>query len=540
MAIFRLSIRLLDGAFHGWRDGGEPEWPPSPLRAFQALLNAAARRWRVAQFEAYARPALEWLEGLGHPTIAAPPGRTATRPYRLYVPNNAGDLMVAAWARGNNNASMAEHRTEKDVRPTRFAGPDGRPLEANREFHAVHYDWPLTPDQSEKGLPHLETLKAAARSITHLGWGVDQAVGHAELLTTDPPVDPATELWQPVQSGGSTLLRVPRDGTLADLRRKYDHFLGRLQHDSFNPVPPPSAFEVVGYRQAAESTPRPFIAFELRTPDFERFQPYAPTRHACAVAGMVRNALAGLADQMRPFGWTGADINTFIHGHTPDGERQARGPDAERRFAYLPLPSLERRGSGTVVTGIRRVLIVGPPGGEQWVAWAKVLSGHELSPADSRTPSAALRLIDRPIEVLRSDPNFGPYIGEARVWSTVTPVVLPGYDEAAPRTVERRVRMAPDEATRRRVREGADARTGRLLRRAFEQAGMPPELVRAASLEWRHVGFRPGVDLATRYERPQPIQMPRYHVRVRWPAPVRGPLFVGAVRYRGLGIFAYE
>src|SRR5581483_9401793 len=97
-----------------------------------------------------------------------------------------------------------------------------------------------------------------------------------------------------------------------------------------------------------------------RTPDFERSQPYAPTRHTCTVAGMVRNALARLASDMRPFGWSDADINAFIHGHSADGERQARGPDADNRFAYLPLPSLEHRGQGEVVTGIRRVLVVGP------------------------------------------------------------------------------------------------------------------------------------------------------------------------------------
>jgi hypothetical protein len=29
---FCLSIRFLDMAFHGRRDGNQPEWPPSPLR----------------------------------------------------------------------------------------------------------------------------------------------------------------------------------------------------------------------------------------------------------------------------------------------------------------------------------------------------------------------------------------------------------------------------------------------------------------------------------------------------------------------------
>jgi CRISPR-associated protein Csb2 len=33
-----LSAIFLDAEFHGRRDGGEPEWPPSPLRLFQALV----------------------------------------------------------------------------------------------------------------------------------------------------------------------------------------------------------------------------------------------------------------------------------------------------------------------------------------------------------------------------------------------------------------------------------------------------------------------------------------------------------------------
>jgi CRISPR-associated protein Csb2 len=38
---FCLSISPLDAAFHGRGDGGVAEWPPSPLRAFQALLTTA-------------------------------------------------------------------------------------------------------------------------------------------------------------------------------------------------------------------------------------------------------------------------------------------------------------------------------------------------------------------------------------------------------------------------------------------------------------------------------------------------------------------
>src|SRR6185437_13089146 len=43
-----LTLRFLDSVprFHGRGDDGNPEWPPSPLRFFQALVSAAATRWR--------------------------------------------------------------------------------------------------------------------------------------------------------------------------------------------------------------------------------------------------------------------------------------------------------------------------------------------------------------------------------------------------------------------------------------------------------------------------------------------------------------
>ena len=57
-----LTVRFLQPYYHGRTDGGEPEWPPSPLRVFQALVAAAAARWREAQFREYAVPSLRWLE----------------------------------------------------------------------------------------------------------------------------------------------------------------------------------------------------------------------------------------------------------------------------------------------------------------------------------------------------------------------------------------------------------------------------------------------------------------------------------------------
>lgn len=531
-SFFCLSFRFLDEVFHGRGEGGDPEWPPSPLRAFQALVCAAASRWRQPQFDAHALPALEWLERLASPIIIAPVGRPATSAYRTYVPNNQADLVAAAWVRRNVDASIADYRVEKDIRPTWLDGGE-----------TVHYLFPF-PDSR---CPYFEVLSATARTITHLGWGLDMAVGYASVLTEEAAAKLPGERWRPTKGLSPNGLRVPTLGTLNDLVAKHTAFLNRLSEVGFNPVPPLTVFRVVGYRRPTDTASRPFVAFELRTPDFEKFRPFNPTRHACAVAGMVRNALAELARDMRPFGLaTDKDlnpfINTFIHGHTPDGKRPAQGPDADRRFAYLPLPSREHRGgTGVVVTAIRRVLVVGPPGRDREVAWARVLSGRELTPLNKHTPPAALRIIEKPVAALRRDPNLGPYVGEATVWSTVTPMVLPGHDEAAPETIARRVRLAPDHAARQRVREKAVERTKRLLRLAFEQAGWPQDLVAEAKLEWQSVGFRAGVERVDRYFVPDSLnQFPRYHIRVRWPVPVRGPLAVGAGRYRGLGVFAAE
>ncbi len=63
--------------FHGRHDGGQPEWPPSPMCAFQALVNAAAFRYRGRPTHAAALAALSAIEGI-RPRIIAPSARPAT------------------------------------------------------------------------------------------------------------------------------------------------------------------------------------------------------------------------------------------------------------------------------------------------------------------------------------------------------------------------------------------------------------------------------------------------------------------------------
>ena len=42
-----ITITFLDGTYHGREDDGVPEWPPSPLRLFQALVRTGAARFNT-------------------------------------------------------------------------------------------------------------------------------------------------------------------------------------------------------------------------------------------------------------------------------------------------------------------------------------------------------------------------------------------------------------------------------------------------------------------------------------------------------------
>ena len=138
-----------------------------------------------------------------------------------------------------------------------------------------------------------------------------------------------------------------------------------------------------------------------------------------------------------------------------------------------------------------------------------------------------------------SDSVLKQYVEKSRTWFTVTPVILPGYDD--PDHLRRKLKNGVDAETQKRYLARLDARMDELLRKAFRQGGFSSELVDRTELEWREVGFRPGVELASRYLPPENLNnAPRIHVRVRFPHAVRGPIAVGSGRFRGFGLFAME
>lgn len=503
-----VSIRVLgsDPVFHGCGDGGVPEWPPSPLRVFQALVAAAASRWPTSEFKVIAAPVLEQLAGRVPSTIVAPESRPGV-PFRIAVPNNDLDVLALSWSKGRlPNKQPAELKTMKTVWPTRLLVADDEPA-------TIYYLYPLA---NVDGLD-VSIVQWIARSVTHLGWGVDMVAADASVLSENEARLLRGVRWRMDPARGDRALRVPVSGrtetssTLEDLMVRHRAFLSRVGPDTFCDVPPLIAFRSIGYRPPTDQQRREFVAFSLLKVDVTGPRVFDTVTRTREVAGMVRNAVARLAEN-NPF-WADRPSNQFIHGKTPDGSLPASGADSPNRFFYLPLPTIAKysdKGRRVEQVGaIRRLLIAAPAECGEELAWVRrALSGEELRD-ESGNAQAVLTILPRSDRVLRD------YLDTAHCWSTVTPVLLPRHRGYSPAEAEEE------------------------LRRAFVHAGFAPDLVERLELDWRRAGFRAGVSLASKYLPPENLaNKPRYHVCVRFPHAVPGPIAVGSGRFRGFGLFA--
>ena len=524
-----ISIRFLDGAFHGRADQGEPEWPPSPLRLYQAIVAASAAHWNERRGLRHAEPALRWFEQLPPPTIAAPPAREA-QGYRLYIPDNVGDLVGKSLSRAGEG-SIADYRTEKAIRP--LIVPDET---------AVHFVWNLA--NAPIGFAeHREVLFAAVRSITHVGWGVDLVVADASVVDEASAMKLPGERWQPATDGTDTSLRTPRAGTLEDLNRRHHAFLNRVtSNGSFAPVPPLTVFGITDYRSGSEAPRFPCAVFVLRMPDDSGFRAFDAARRGLHVAGMFRHA-ASRPEISRCIGWSDEAARRIILGHaeTPGAQHQ---PVEGARIAFLPLPSIEmREGQQRVVGNIRRVLVTarGSLAPQEFRRFTQRLDGQELTNEKTHETAA---LIFRHGE---SDGAIRPYLEKSATWATVTPVILPGYDD--PRKLRQRLSangaqpLSVEEKTE--ILRKLDERIEHLLRKAIRQSGFSEVMAHDAELDWRSSGFWPGVQLASQYAVPeQHRRYRRLHVRITWRSSdgqiikVPGPICIGGGRHSGLGLFA--
>jgi len=498
-----LSFRFLSPWFHGRGGGGAPEWPPSPLRAFQAVVAAVAR---AGTLEA-TRGALTWLEQGAAPLIIAPEADESSVGYRLSVPHNAMDLVGKQWSRGDEGTA-AEHRTMKNLRPCRLP-----------EHAVVHYAWQIDGDGSAA-----PALIAAARGVVALGWGVDLVVGDgaivdgAQLAALSGPL----KLWEP-RSDGRRELRAPMKGTLDDLDRRHGAFLSRTSFADPTLRPPAalSTFAMTNYARADQPRVPAIAGFTLMRVESDNFRAFDAVRRGMAVAGMLRHAVRTAAERA---GWDEARVRASVLGHAGDGET---------RLLLVPVPSIEPRSDGAETAGaVRRVMVFSTDERSNDTAWAaRALGGMDLIDEKTGEVQAVLAAMSRNDRVLKR------YVSESFTWATVTPVLLPGYDDRG--RLREKLRKSKGGEEQKSLLERLMKRREALVRKALRHAGLGDELAFSAEIETRQTGFLAGVEKASRYAVPSHLaKSPRLHVKLTWPVKVAGPLCIGRGRFSGLGLFA--
>jgi CRISPR-associated protein Csb2 len=439
--------------------------------------------------------ALEWLEGLPPPVIAAPRAHRGER-INLFVPNNDADTV-------EDPRDVSSIRTKKVVNPTMFE--DSVPF---------IYVWSLPGESSPANV-----LVEAANDLYQLGRGVDMAWAVGELIDDEAVENRLREhrgtVHRPELGASGKALACPAPGSLASLVQRHRSTRLRVEGAGksasflFTNAPKPR-FASITYERA-----RHRVVYELRDrQDDTKTWPWRLHR----VVELITALRDGAAERLREaFPSEHAAIERMLIGRKADGSDPS---PMEQRARIIPLPSI---GHEHADRDIRRILLDMPSGaplGAADVEWA--FSGLEAT--EEVGPFVLTRA--------EADDMLRHYGGPARRWRSVTAVALP---ESAKR---RRI-----EPTRRR--EEAKSASARIAEE--------DRAVAAVHVALRHAGVR-GTAIGARVQR-EPFEARGarvesfaegtrfakerlWHVELELDRPVEGPLVIGDGRFLGLGVMA--
>lgn len=142
------------------------------------------------------------------------------------------------------------------------------------------------------------------------------------------------------------------------------------------------------------------------------------------------------------------------------------------------------------------------------------MAGDPLQALDREAPIAWLGTGESD---LGRDSVLARYLKKSNEWLSVTPVILHGRDTDGGRFRPRKAE--------------------KLILQVFAESGYPVEEIEEFSYQpapyWRGTGAGRQVLVPQHL-----VQWPRYHVRVIFKSPTKGPILAGIGRHYGLGIFA--
>jgi CRISPR-associated protein Csb2 len=456
-----------------------PDWPPQPDRVFSALVASWGAR---GQDDREAR-ALEWLEALPAPMIfAAPVARRSAA--SVFVPPNDPRSDRLKNARGVLPALRSRQ-------PRRF--PAVRLSEPT-----VHLLWSGVEAEGWA----LDALNSLAADTAY--------VGHSTSLTRCRFIDHTFTMPKRAEPVAPT--RTVYRGRFAELRKA---FAAGRRPLAGSPVQP-----------SAESLGRRGNHFDERWLVLEHVEGNMPDIRACAlVARTIRDAILSGFSRIGH----GHQIPEAVSGHRTDGR-----PSTSPHLAVVPLPFGGFPFADGRVLGFALV----PPSGSGLLENEALRSAlRQIAPMNERLGRRVILIrptnsqdsgsrftigLSPTLEYSRRSLDPRLYTGNARVFATVTPIVLDRHLKSTGAEKEDEIRG--------------------LIAAACENAGLPrPERVAIH----KHAAFE-GVPSAwpsgnapgwMRWRLPRALASRQLvHAVLSFESSVEGPVLIGAGRHAGLGL----
>jgi CRISPR-associated protein Csb2 len=457
----------------------DPDWPPQPDRVFSALVAA----WGARGERPEERCALEWLEGLPAPELAASGGYART-PATVFVPPNdpqtgrVGDVSLMPASRRRQPRRFPAYRSDDPV---------------------VRLVWRAT---KADGIT-MAALNALAADTPY--------IGHSASLTRCRFfTDSAPAATIPVR-------RQVYRGRLAELKRV--HRAGR------RPSPGTDRHAVSGVEK-----PRPKSVFSDRWLVLEHVGGVMPDLRAAALVGKaLRDVL--MSGYKRTIGETA--VPAIVSGHNPDGS-----PLREPHLAIVPLAFLGSPYADGRVFGFALI----PPGDGALLDDADFqYAVREIAPWNDKEGRRELSLNRFGLTFTpsgdgeRRSLDAAPYVDPAKTWATCTPIVLDRHLKSTGNA--RRDREMCELIARACENIGLP-----MPRQVGSSDGHGEEFAIAAgkhsAISGAPSAYPSGRAPAwLRWRLPKSLADRQLtHAVLQFEAPVRGPVILGAGRFVGLGL----
>lgn len=478
--MLKLGLRYLCGRSTATdpSDRDRAEWPPHPGRVYMALAAAFFQGDRDQK----ERRALEALESLPPPEIFAPRGGSRSVVTR-YVPVNDSEKPYEK--RGKRIVffpPMGSRRIGRNRQPRTFPSI---PLPLDAE---VQLFWP-DAELEEDLRTALSDLCSRVSRVGH-----SSSVVQMYLAETDPSDD--LEHWHPADEGAHRELRVTGPGRLAELEASYAHELR------------PSTGLWSGYRSGVPA--REEIASTLFDSNLMILRIVeGPTVDLTSTLNLTR-ALRGAVINQAP-----EPVPEVISGHLPDG-----GPSKKPHLAFVPLAHVGHEHADGRILGLAVVLPEDLSSSERRLCLGAVAGSHRRANGELFLPlylgSARGRSLEWELEPEYREPPPQTLTGRtwtrpSTIWASVTPVVLDRY--------------ADEEEEQRRI-----------LALSCRRIGLPePTEIRLSKVSW-WIGAPSAPEMRPLTKGSDGPRRFHLHARLRFDRPVRGPLLLGAGRYRGYGL----